>query len=204
MNHVRWMVASMAALGLVGLSFYLGARWETPSHERARLEPKVQSASPAALRGFRRAGDAPPTESAQDTPAADADRAVEEPADDQAPEPVVWASAADERDHMLAKLHDSGADPGALLESIRGVETEWNAIVTEANSSLKLGAWKCYTGGCEMSCTYRAEALDPMLFDRLLMSPAAVRVPGPKFRSGPISLPSGETEVTWIFSRPET
>jgi hypothetical protein len=111
-----------------------------------------------------------------------------------------WASDSDaERQHFLEQIRSAGPAAPTQLTEIREVEAAWSTIVGKSDAKVSLGSWRCYGGGCTMTMSYHNSPAAQSILEDLTMADATMKVPGQKFRSGPVTTATGESEVTWIF-----
>lgn len=113
------------------------------------------------------------------------------------------ATARSERDAHLARLQESGTSPAEFVAAMPALENEWAALARAAHIDVGTTPWRCYRAGCYSTFTFKDANAVEDLGARLADSKGLRAWPGGKFRSGPISTPTG-TEITWVFFAPES
>jgi hypothetical protein len=96
------------------------------------------------------------------------------------------------------QLAKSGPASGGWTSSAFEVFGKWQKEST-LSSKVSFSDFRCYAGGCSITATYGDEGAFADGAHELQESESFKAWPGPKFRSGPVPLPSGAIETTWAL-----
>jgi len=113
------------------------------------------------------------------------------------------ATAESTRDEQVARLIDSGAAPPELFPAMKAMHEQLKALAADPALGAKVSDWRCYRAGCFSNVTHKDLVSVEMLGRRFLDSRPFQSWAGARFRSGPIALPDGRLEITWVFQKPE-
>lgn len=103
-----------------------------------------------------------------------------------------------QRDQVLAKLTGSGPAVGRWTMDASQVFDEWRTT-SPSGRSVEFGNFACFAAGCAMAATYRDLSAYQGLTREFQESAQFKSWGGAKFRSGPIVLPSGAVQATWVL-----
>ena len=99
--------------------------------------------------------------------------------------------------HELAELERSGRSTGEWTTNLHQAFTKWKEAF-HPTGSVQLTSLECFERGCAMTSSHEATQAGFASIERIQQSLWFNRWPGLRFRSGPVAVPSGRIETTWI------
>jgi hypothetical protein len=99
---------------------------------------------------------------------------------------------------VLEALRKSGPATGSWTTNASATFFDWRSR-SEMGAQVALSDFECFHDGCKVLATYKDEGSFRGASRDFQLSPEFTSWSGRKFRSGPISLPSGETQATWVL-----
>ena len=113
------------------------------------------------------------------------------------------ATAESTRDEQVGRLVESGPAPTELFPAMKAMHDQLKALAADPALDAKVSDWRCYRAGCFSNVTHKDLVSVELLGRRFLDSRPFQSWGGARFRSGPIALPDGRLEITWVFQKPE-
>jgi hypothetical protein len=99
-------------------------------------------------------------------------------------------------------LERSGPSRAPWTMKASSLLTDWKRQAGIADSEVSFSDARCFGNGCSVKATYKDMGAFATVNHGFTTSPGFIEWPGPKSRSAPHVLASGQIDTVWIFHAP--